>query len=305
MFDFIPSFFKSKKISFFFISILLLFLLTPLSLNLINQKVAQFIGEKYKTQLIRLEKQIGLKVEWEQLHFHTLSFKAELRGISLENAQNKASEKNLLFDFLNGTQYIETLFIRPSLFSLLFQKQISLTKVKIISGEINLKVAKRMSAMTQTKKTLNTPAIKKIEIKKTNISLKHQDRQILLSDINVNLKKKHFGKYNFKGVIKQTKIHQEEPFVLKTKGWVSKEKIKLDRISLQNKKINVKASSFFALFNSKKILQFKVKTLGQLPFSSFYNLAQLFNKKIPYNEGIFSYNLDLSFDRPTGYKGKF
>ena len=304
MLNFIHSFFKSKKASFLIIFIFLLFLLTLLSLNRINQKVAQFIGEKSKAELIHLEKQIGLKVKWEQLHFHILSFKTELRGISLENAQNKASEKNLLFDFLDGTQYIETLFIRPSLFSFIFQKQISLSKVKIISGNINLKVAKRTSAKTHTKKTLNLP-IKKIEIKKTNISLEYQNRQILLSNININLKKKRFGRYNFKGVVKQAKIHQEEPFLLKAKGWVSEGKMQLDRLSLQNKKIDVKASSFFALFNSKKILQFKVKTLGQLPFSSFYNLAQLFNKKIPYNDGIFSYDLDLSFDRPTGYKGNF
>ena len=300
----IPDFFKSKKITSLLIFIILLFSLTPLSINQMNHKIAEFITEKSKIKILHLENQIGLKVEWEDLRFHLLSFSIELKSIYLKEAQNKASNENLLFDFLDETQYIETLFIRPSLFSFLFQNKISLSKVTIVSGKINLKTAKIIKKAIQNKKTLNLP-IKKIEIKSTNISLTHQDQQVLLSQINIRLKKRRKERYQFKGFIGETKIHQEDPFSIRINGSFSRNNLQIKTISLKNKKINVKAHSLSTSFKPNKILNFKVNTTGQLPFSSFYNLAQLFGKTIPYDKGNLSYTLNLAFSPSLGYSGEF
>lgn len=302
IFNFISKLLKYKKVVIVITTLILLNAFGLFSLNQVDQKVSQFVTENYKSKLLRFGKQMGLEIEWEKLHFNLLTLNFDLKKISLKTAENKISKQKYLFNLFDGSQQIDTLLIRPNLISLLFKNQLSLSKIKVIGGRINLKTAKKINTNTR-KKHFDLP-IKKIEIKNTDISLKHLDSQILLSQINAHFKKGH-RKYSFKGNVNQAKLDQEKPFIIKAKGSLSQENIHMDYLDLKNNNIDMQASPLDLNFKRNKLVAFKVKTFGKLSFSSLHKLAQVFNQNTPDSEGVFSYILDTSFNRASGYKGSF
>ena len=145
--------------------IALLGLLTPLSVLRINKKITAFIQKKARQEIVQLEKELGLKIHWEKLHFKVLDFSINLEGISLERSPSRAFRKTPLSAFLDGTQYAEKIFLRPSLF-FLFKKQVFFSKIELQGGRFLSKQLKELLSADQQKQ------VKDQMLKSSNCPLK-------------------------------------------------------------------------------------------------------------------------------------
>ena len=296
---------KMKKVYISLILIFSLFLLTPISLHQINKKIEKFINPYSQILVQNFQKQIGLEIHWEKLNFKILTMNIHLENVTLSHANATLSKKPTFLNFLNGIQTVQSIDIRPSLFSLIFKKTIVLSRVKIDDGHLNLQTSNNIPKISKTNNTDFDLPIKKIIIKNTNLILTHKNHTIKFIDIDWVIQKKIYQSYHFTSQIKETYLDQEKPFFLKTKGIIERNKIYTKQMELTNDDLNVKTDFLEILFDSKGLQNIKAKSSGSLPFSFINQVLKIFDKKNIDLASLISYSLNLEFNKKKGYKGLF
>ena len=191
----LPAFLKTKKFLIFLALFLVFFLFTPISLMQVSKGIENYIDEKAKDGVEAFQRQTGLLIDWEKLDFKLLSLTVHLEGVTIKSLSN--SQKIEELNFLHGSQKIKKISARPSVFSLFFDKKIFLSKLNIQQGNISLKTIKNYSSSYKGETESFQLPIKKIIIKETQVSVKHKNHVLKLSQIKTTLVQKENRRFNF------------------------------------------------------------------------------------------------------------
>ena len=301
----IPALFKSKFFLVCLIAVLLFVLLAPFGVMGINKKVSDIINRKAELGISRFERETGVRIRWKSLRFNLLLLRVELKEVFISNARNTSARKNLLFDFLNGPQFLDEVSLRPRIFYSYFKKKLHLSSVKARGGEFRLKTAVPSQKKLRKQKTLNLP-IQRLLVKNTNLHLKHKENELLFSRIHWDIWKTGTGDYKFQNHIKSAHINQIDPFELTVKGRIVKNRrIFIKHIAVKNKTTDAKARFLNILFDAKGLKRVEIQSSGILSSSAIQELSRFFHQRDWNIEGAFSYNLHLLFIRRKGLKGNF
>lgn len=300
----IPKFLKSKTFLFLMGGLVLLFLLTPLSVIQINQKVSDIINQKAEQGILQFEKQTGLRIRWESLNFNLLLLRVELKEVFISNSFNPAARKNLLFDFLNGPQFLAEVSLRPRVLYSFLKGAIHLSSVKIQGGEFHLKTVPFSKKETLGDKTLNLP-VQRFFITGTHLKVQHKENKLSFSHILMDIRKTGYEDYKFKSSVKSASINQTDPFEFQTKGHTSGDQLFIKYASLKNKETDIKTPLLNVTFNRKGIHRMETKSSGVISSSLLTQISLLLNQKHFPVEGLFSYNLHLVFKDRQGLSGNF
>ena len=320
----IPRIFKTKK--FILLSLLIFFFLsTPVSLHHISNKIEDFIDRKAEEGLKTFEKQTGLKIEWKFLHFNIFTMSVELEGVKVIPLNDFNFQKIQTFNFLNGLQKIKSISARPSIYSLLFEKQIILAKLQIEGGDIYLKTLKPF--ITETSQTPNVALpINKILIKQTNLNLKDKDHNLIFSQVNSKVFQKQKGVFRFDLFVESFHIKQDsgfkeftntnshtqnkndlekEAFQMAFKGLAQNNRLALEDINLKNKTFKSFTDWLDIHFDSKGLKKVVIRSSGSLPSSLIQKGADLLDIDLLAFDSLLSYKLNVQYKRNKGYQGFF
>lgn len=293
---------KKNKINIILLVVCLLLIF--ISFHQINEKGERYI--KYRSQKIveDLQKRLGFNIQWKDLDFTAQSFSISLTDVTLSHTPSSQKTKSPLARFLNKDQTIKSIVIRPSLLSFIFKRSIMISKVEIEQGELSLKTIPQIKKIKAQKTDFIFP-IKKIIIKDTNLTLKHQDHTLKFLEISSTLNKKTFNNYALKISVEKTFLNQEPPFSLKANGLIKKNKLAFKKIELKNESLDIKDTILSVDFNSQKVQNIRIKSSGTLPFSLVNEVRSLFNQEELDLQALISYDLDLKFNKKHKYKGTF
>lgn len=285
--------------------IVFFFLLASLGVIEVNKKVTNFLQQKAREEVVKLEKELGLKIHWKNLHFKLLDFSINLEDIHLEKRVSK--KKFPLPVSLNGVQHVKKIFLRPSLF-FLFKKKIFFSKIELQGGRLSLKTAYQKVRKRKRKiysKALLLP-FRKISIKDMNISLKHGPHTIDLSKIKWNVKNNQ-GVYSFTAAIQNIQMkEEEEPLTFQARGYLSdSQQFSLNECVLKNKNLHIETKKFAGSFNNKGLERFTLESQGQLPYENLKTWLALFGKTVEDYQGYLSYKLSLEKKEGKGFQGQF
>ena len=295
---------KSKTFMILTGVLFFLFLLTPLSIIQINQKISTIINQKAEQGIRDFEKQTGLKVRWESLNFNLLLLRVDLKEVFISNAFNSASKKNLIFDFLNGPQFLAEVSLRPRMLYSFLKGAIHLSSVKTRGGEFHLKTVFPTQKKTLDNKSLNLP-IQHFSIMETHLRVQHKKNELSFSNIFMNIRKTGFGDYKFQGVIKSARINQTDSFELQAQGRTAGAQLFMKHIFLKNQETDIQIPLLNMTVNQKGVRFAEIKSAGVISSSLLEQVALLLNqKKLPV-KGLLSHDLHLIFKRTRGFKGNF
>jgi len=297
---------KNKRILVPCLLILFLFLLAPISLHQINNKIEQFLNLKSQTLVRNLEERLGLEIQWEKLDIQIFRLQIHLKNVRLKQTGPTSRLKPHKFTtFLNGVQQVQSITIRPSLHSLVFKKDIRLSKVLISGGNLQLKSINWTFTKAKTSKSPFDLPIKTLIINNTNLIIQHTNHILKLSDMDWKLQQKGHRSYYFKGQIPQTYINQETPFLLKTTGQINNKQIIISKLNLSNKTLNSTTDLLEILFNSQGFHQLKIKSQGHIPLSFIHQMTQFFDSQSIDRDSQISYRINLEWNKQNQYKGDF
>ena len=159
----IPGFFKTKKFFVLLAVFILFFLFTPISLHQISNRMENFINDRAKEGVQTFEQQTGLKIKWGTLKFNIFIMTVKLEGVEVIPLKTSNFKKIQELHFLDGVQKVGKISATPSLYSLLFEKKIILSKLKIQKGSIYLKTLKTAFQAKKDPQDIELP-IKKFNI---------------------------------------------------------------------------------------------------------------------------------------------
>ncbi len=317
----IPRFFKTKKFFILLFLFLLFFLFTPISLHQIDNKVENFLNNKAHEGLKTFEKQTGLKIEWQDLNFNIFTMSANLKEVKITPSNSPIQT----FDFLNGLQKIKKISARPSVYSLLFEKQIILAKLKIQKGDIHLKTLKSFIKKPKQQKEVALP-IKKLLITNTNLNIKNEEHNLIFSQVKAQAAQKDMGVFRFdlsvnsfnitknlnpnattdkKDIQKNQEEWEKESFELSFKGLAQKNRVSFEKISLKNKDFQSFTDWLDIHFDSKGLKSVGVKSSGSLPSFLLQKAADLMDEKLPAFDILSFYNFNIQYKKNKGFQGFF
>ena len=317
----IPLFFKTKKFVVLASILVFIFLFTPVSLHQIGQKMESFIHNKAIAGVKKFEQQTGLQIQWESLEFNIFIMTVSLEGVQVLRLKSPRTKKIEELEFLDGLQNIKKISARPSLFSLLFDKKIVLSKLNINGGDIFLRTVKKFKASVNRSKNIELP-IKKIFIKNTNINLQHENYSMKFSDIiseifqtrgsvfDFNLKvqsfyfDKNLGFEDFLS-IQLSKENKNTVYQLFMEGRAQKNKVSFSQITLKNDLFTSHTQSLKIGFDATSLTHFSVVSSGSLPFSVIQEGLSLMNKDLQFSGSKLSYDLNIQYTKNKGYRGAF
>ena len=322
-------FFKTKKFFFLLFLFLLFFLFTPISLHQVRKKVEDLIHRQAITGVQNFEKQTGLKIEWENLKFNIFTMTVKLRGVKILPLNSLNSQKLPSLEFLDGLQELNLVSARPVLYTLLFKKQIVLSKLKIRGGDIYLKTLQSTYENQKISKKVIFP-IRKMFIKRVNVNVKHKNHNLKLyqSDVkiwqksgsvfqfNLFLKRIHIDKiHGFKGFStldfrkknnKNSENHPEdETFQLSAKGLVKKGHISFENMIFKNQHFQSLTDRMDIFFNAKGLKAVDMRSSGSLPPFIIHRSFDFMGLESPPLDSLLSYSLNIQYKRKKGYKGVF
>lgn len=323
----IPKFFKTKKFIILISIFVLFFLFTPISLHQISNRVEDFINSKAEEGVQTFEKQTGLKIKWELLDFNILTMTVKLEDVQVIALKKSNFQKIQELKFLDGLQKIGKVSARPSLYSLLFEKKIVLSKLKIQDGDIYLKTLKFFVKRTKTPQDVDLP-IKKILIRNTNLSLRHEDHNLKFSKLQstVSQRKGQVFHFNFsvdafqidehldlQGIQDLSRFPKEneekeytnKAYQLSFRGSARKEKISFKEIHFKNEEFQSTTEWLDIDFDSKGLEKLSVRSSGSLPFFLIKKGMDLLGKEPPLIDAFLSYKMNIQYKKNKGYQGFF
>ena len=317
----IPPFFKTKKFFILTAVFILLFLFTPLSLHQIGQRMENFINKRAKAGVQTFERQIGLKINWETLNFNIWTMTVRLENVTVLPLNTAHSKKIQELNFLDGLQKFKKISARPSLYSLLFEKKIILSYLKILNGDLYLKTLKDF-VQKKTKTQKIALPIKKLLIKDTRLQLSHKNHKLNLYKVRSKIKQTKEGVFQFNLLVKAFYIsenlgfkafktvhppdlNKSEPYQLAFRGTVKNRKISFQEIILKNKSFESKTHLLNIDLDSQGLTKLSVQSSGSLPFSLINQGMNFIGKKGPFIHSLLSYKLNMEYKKSKGYSGSF
>ena len=321
----LSSFFKRKFFLFVLLFVILFLFFTPISLIQIGKKAEVFINEKAKSGVIKFQKQTGLLIHWEELYFNIFTLKVHLKGVKISHAPSFGSQKIEELKFLEGSQEIRKIFVRPSVTSLLFEKKIFLSKVHIKEGNISLKtVSAARSKQIDELDSFQLP-IKKIIIEDSYVALRHKNHILTFSQIKSRLLQKEDRKFDFNIFIEAFSIDQnlggepDKPFShyflpelkkdriyeVSTKGVIKPGQLFFSYLNIKNDFFKSDTKLLDIYFDSKGFSAFSVKSSGALPLFFIQSALTLIDRHYVLSGSYINYDLNLSYEKRKGSQGRF
>ena len=250
-----------------------------------------------------MEKQTGLKIRWESLNFNLLLFRVELKEVFISNSFNSASKKNLLFDFLNGPQFLAEVSLRPRVFYSFFKRAVHLSSVKMRGGKFQLKTAPFIQKQLKKRKELNLP-VGRISIANTHIQVRHGENELDFIGAEADIRKTGFGNYKFLSAAEAVRINRAEAFEFRARGRTSGRRIFIKNISFKNELTDAQIPLLQVSFDHRGIHRVETKSAGVISSSLIEQSVRLFHQKSPMIKGVFKYNFHLTFQRRKGFQGE-
>ena len=272
-----------------------------------NTKITGFIQQIAQKEVVKLEKELGLKIRWDRLQFTLLDFSIKMEDITLEKASSRVARKKPIPAFLDGTQYVKKIFLRPSLF-FLFKKKIFFSKIELTEGDFFLKTGSPREIKKFSRKNgkdFHFP-FKKIVVKNTNLNLRKKDRLIQFSGVRWNIKNT-LGVYFFSGSIKKIESPEENisPLSFYMKGKFSDSDFSFDRCILENEIISLQTDQFTGSIENGRLKSLNLESRGELPFEVVRPWLSLFKEAVPDYKGQISYKLSLAKKGKRKLRGWF
>lgn len=297
----------SKVFIILFCVAILLFILTSFGVLKANTKITDFIQQIAQREVVKLEKELGLKIRWDRLQFTLLDFSIKMEDITLEKASSRVARKKPIPAFLDGTQYVKKIFLRPSLF-FLFKKKIFFSKIELTEGDFFLKTGSPREIKKFSRKNgkdFHFP-FKKIVVKNTNLNLRKKDRLIQFSGVRWNIKNT-LGVYFFSGSIKKIESPEENisPLSFYMKGKFSDSDFSFDRCILENEIISLQTDQFTGSIENGRLKSLNLESRGELPFEVVRPWLSLFKEAVPDYKGQISYKLSLAKKGKRKLRGWF
>ena len=325
----VSHFFKTKKFFILVSLFVLFFLFTPISLHQISNRIEDFIDNKAKGGVEAFEEQTGLKIKWELLDFNILTMTVKLEGVQVIPLNTSNFQKIQELHFLDGLQKIGKISARPSLYSLLFEKKIILSKLNIQKGEIYLKTLKSSLRRKKEPQGIDLP-IKKLLIKNTHLNLSHKDHRLQFSNLKSTVLQKNAGIFHFNFFVEAFRINKNEGFKefqglrshlpehnnwneenkhtayqLSFKGVATKGKVSFKEIHLRNEKFQSLTEWLDIYFDSKGLKQLRTRSSGSLPFFLIHQGMDLLGQQLFFFDTFLSYKLNIQYRKNKGYQGFF
>ena len=299
----------SKVFIILFCVFILLFGLTSFGVLRVNTKITDFIHQIAEQEVVKLEKELGLKIQWGQLQFTLLDFSIKMEDIILERAPFFGAGKKPIPAFLDGAQYVQKISLRPSLF-FLFKRQIFFNKIELIEGDFFLKEnvrkeVKKLKGKGKGRKNLLLP-FKKISIKNTNLNVRKEDHLIQFSGFRWDVKHT-LGVYSFSGSIKKIESSKGNapPLSFYVKGRFSDSGFSFDQCVLKNKMISLQTDHFTGTIENGHLKSLSLQSQGELLFENIKPWLSLLKQSLPDYKGQISYKLSLVKKEKRKLKSQF
>ncbi|MBC6415523.1 MAG: translocation/assembly module TamB domain-containing protein [Bdellovibrionales bacterium] len=321
------NFLKTKKVLFILFFLTLFFLFTPISLIQIGKKIESFINEQAKIGVVKFQKQTGLSIDWENLDFNIFNLTVYLEGVKISYSPSLGSQEIEELKFLDNVQEIKSISARPSLFSLLFDKRIFLSKVYIEKGNIFLKTAKIFRSSQVSKNDNFQLPIKKLIVEDTQITLKHKKHVLKFSQINSSLLQRENRRFDFnfsinrfffmdsilKNQVETKTLSQlligykkkNEIYKVSTKGTVKPGHVFFSNLNIKNDFFESDTKSLNIYFDSKRILKFSIVSEGTFSSILMESALAFIDKPYNFSDSYMDYNFNISYKKGTGYEGRF
>ena len=321
----LPSFVKRKFFLFVLFFVVLFLFFTPISLIQVGKKVEAFINEKAKSGVIKFQKQTGLLIHWEELYFNIFTLRVHLKGVKISHSPSFGSQKIEELKFLEGSQEIRKILVRPSIFSLLFEKKIFLSKVHIKEGNIYLKTVSAVRSNQIDELDSFQLPIKKIIIEDSYVTLRHKNHVLTFSQIKSYLLQKEDRTFNFNIFIEAFSIDQNlggasnEPFShyflpelkkdrvyeVSTKGVIKPGQLFFSYLNIKNDFFKSDTNFLDIYFNSKGVSAFSAKSSGALPLFFIQSALSLIDRHYVLSDSYMNYDLNFSYEKRKGSQGRF
>ena len=356
---------KSRMAAAAVILVLLLCLFGPLSMQTASLKAEKFLSQKFHEEAKKLKERQGLTVKWKELHVSFLplsirlekprlfpsSMEALLEEASGEISENPAAagpdqkaaappgppgrslrrQKFFFEKAIDGVQSAEAISVHPSLLSLLFKRQISISKAQIKEGSIavqNLsllsseyfkKARRKKTSLLETAKSfllksafiksIPSAPLKTLSLQNVSLSLKHEGQTARLGKIKGKLRAGKDGNYYLTALVKEALINGEGPASLALSARISKNRVFIEEASLKSESAKLYARASEALFSPKGLESLKLKSSGALPSSLIHQAILFMGKKaaeaLPRFEAFLTYKTELGYSRARGLAGSF
>ena len=325
----IPRFFKTKKFFLLTFIFIVFFLFTPISLHQISNRVEDLINDRAKEGVKTFEKQTGLKIQWELLNFNLLTMTVKLENVQVTPLNTSNFQKIQELHFLDGQQKIKKISARPSLYSLLFKKQIILSKLKIQNGDIYLKTLKSFLKKTKASQNIELP-IKQFLIKDTNIHLSHKEHSLKFSGLRSKILQKQAGIFYFDFFVKAFSIRKNTVsngfqsfkshlfnhldlkkekdhlvYQLAFKGSAKKGKVSFEGIRLKNENFQSVTEWMDIHFDSRGLKQVNIRSSGSLPSFLIQKGMNVMSIDLSVSDTLLLYKLNIQYKNGKGYQGFF
>ena len=313
-----PAFIKTKKFLFLLICFLFFFLFTPISFIQVSKKIENYIDDRAKVGVENFKKQTGLVIEWGKLDFKLLTLTVHLENVKINSLPDVQKIQEL--NFLDGEQYIQKISARPSIFSLFFDKKIFLAKLNIHQGEISLKTLQEYVNNSKNQRDSFQLPIKKISIKKTQVSVKHKEHVLNFSEIKSSFLQKENRRFDFdifikeasidklthqKGVFQNLNLEIEKKYEISSKGVFRPDKLSVNHLFVKNDNFQSDTKSLDLDFEKGKIKKIKADSKGSLSFNFIQSTFNLFGKNIPVFGSHLKYKLNIAYEKSKGWQGNF
>lgn len=325
----LPLFFKTKKFFLLLFLFLLFFFFTPISLHQMRLKIERLINHQAIEGVQKFEEQTGLKIKWGALKFNILTMTVKLKDVKILPLNSLNSQNIPSLKFLDGLQEVDIVSARPSLYTLLFKKQIVLTKVKISGGDIYLKTLKLAYRNTRISAKVIFP-IKKIFVEKVNVNLKHNNQNLKLSQSDIKVWQKPGSIFQFNLFLKKIDIDEiqgfkgfstlnvlkenseesknnleDQTFQLSARGLAKKGQISFKNMIFKNQRFQSSTDRMDVFFDSRGLKAVDVRSSGSIPSILIRKSFGFLGLEPPPFDSLLSYSLNIQYKKRKGYKGVF
>ena len=318
----IPSFLKKKRFLIFAFFFILVLILIQAGLFQADKSIEKILNNRIQNGIKQFEKQTGLQISWQQLNFNLFKLTLYLEGVEVLPLQTVYTKNIQELIFLNGLQKIEKISARPALTSLLFKKEIFLSKVNIGEGELSFSYSKPLKKIQRrNQKDLRLP-IKKIHVKNTDIAFQYKNYTLNFFGMTAHTlqKKNHIFQFDFfvpsffiddERALNHLSQHfskglkKSNRYELSVKGVVKPNDLAISSLSVKNDFFQSLTESLQIRFDNQKLSFFEIASSGSFPLILIQQIADMAGKSLNFSESYLSYNMKLSYDKKRKWQGLY